>query len=95
MKNEFKVLTVLLAMAACLSCGYMFGKSQIKECTRKHQNIIPDGRIVIIPVGEVEGRAKYNVLFNDEDYMENMYAEEIANGLITDDWDYNEDLRVK
>jgi hypothetical protein len=94
-----KASLIAIIILSSLVVGLVFSiihiKSEYKECTRKHQNFIDDGRIVIIPVGEVEGRKKYNVLFNDEDGMDSMYAEEIANGLITNNWKYDEDLRVK
>lgn len=94
MKKDFKEVLLFTAIGLfLLFMGYMLGVSE--PCTRKHQNVISDGRIVLIPVGEVEGRKKYNVLFNDEDGMDNMYPEEIANGLITNDWDYNEMLTIK
>lgn len=94
MKRDFKeVLLFTFLGMFLLGMGYLLGVSE--PCTRKHQNIISDGRIVLIPVGDVDGRPKYNVLFNDEDYIESMYPEEIANGLVTDDWDYNEMLEIK
>lgn len=94
MKRDFKeVLLFTFLGMFLLGMGYLLGVSE--PCIRKHQNVIPDGRIVLIPVGDVDGRPKYNVLFNDEDYIESMYPEEIANGLVTDDWDYNEMLEIK
>ena len=97
MKRDFKevVLFTFLGMFL-LGIGYVLGVSEpANVCKRKHQNFIEDGRIVIIPVGDVEGRPKFNVLFNDEDGIDSMYPEEIANGLLTDDWDYNEMLEIK
>lgn len=79
-----------------LAIGIICGRNVFyKECTRKHQNFIEDGRIVIIPVGDVDGRPKFNVLFSDEEGIDSMYPEEIANGLLTGDWDYNEMLTIK
>jgi len=50
--------------------------------------------IKIVISDNVEGRQTYNVLFLDGTILESMYAEEIANGLITGKWDYNEDLTI-
>jgi hypothetical protein len=94
MKETKFIVICMIAGLSLLFAGFVLGTNMSPECTRKHQNFIEDGRIVIIPVGDVEGRNKYNVLFNDEDCMDSMYAEEICNGLLTDDWDYNEDLEL-
>ena len=51
-----------------------------------------DVRIVLSD--DVDGRQTYNVIFPDNTIIESMYAEEIANGLITGQWDYNEDLNI-
>lgn len=60
-----------------------------KEC--KHT--IPGG-IVIIPVDVKDGRQMYNVIFEDEKGVDNLYAEEIANGLLTGKWITNEDWKL-
>jgi hypothetical protein len=94
MKSNLKEVLLFTAIGMfLLGMGYVLGVSE--PCTKKHQNFIDDGRIVIIPVGEVEGRKKFNVLFNDEDGIDDMYPEEIASGLITGKWDYNEMLTIK
>jgi hypothetical protein len=49
---------------------------------------------VIQNAGEVEGRKTYHVKVGKVTY-EYMYAEEIANGLKTGDWLYNEDLKLE
>lgn len=51
-------------------------------------------RIVVEFADSVEGRATYNVLFNDTTVLESMYPEEIANGIKTGKWEYNEDLQI-
>lgn len=90
-----QVILVSVTALVFLAIGIIAGKNTFsKKCKKKHETSIKDGRIIIIPVGDVEGRNKYNVLFNDEDSMDSMYAEEICNGLLTDDWDYNEDLEL-
>lgn len=50
--------------------------------------------IKIVISDNVEGRQTYNVLFPDGTILDSMYPEEIANGLITGKWDYNEDLTI-
>lgn len=51
-------------------------------------------RIVVEFADSVDGRATYNVLFNDTTVLESMYPEEIANGIKTGEWKYNEDLQI-
>jgi hypothetical protein len=91
------VITLIIISVILIGIGVKLGEvlAPVHECTRKHQNFIADGRIVIIPVDTVDGRPVYNVLFNDEDGIDSMYPEEIANGLATGDWDYNEMLTIK
>lgn len=95
MKRDLKEVVLFTFLGIfLLGMGYLLGVSE-HVCKRKHQNFIDDGRIVIIPVGDVEGRKKYNVLFSDEEGVDDMYPEEIASGLITGKWDYNEMLTIK
>jgi hypothetical protein len=51
--------------------------------------------IVLIPADTVDNRPTFHVIFHDSSYIEHMYPEEIAQSLITGEWDYNEDLRVR
>jgi len=98
MKMKKQTIAVLIALSLMLiGVGMLLNEvlTPIQKCTRKHQNFIADGRIVIIPVDTVDGRPIYNVLFNDEDGLDEMYPEEIANGLATGKWDYNEMLIIK
>lgn len=81
-----KLLALAVIITALFSCK--------EECHRKHQNLIADGRMVIIPTDTIDGRPTYSVIFNDEDVMDGLYPEEIANGLATNIWDYNEDLKL-
>ncbi len=53
-----------------------------------------DDKIKIEKAGDVEGRKTYHVKVGNVTY-EYMYAEEIANGLKTGDWLYNEDLKIE
>jgi hypothetical protein len=51
-------------------------------------------KIAIQNAGDVEGRKTYHVKVGKITY-EYMYAEEIANGLKTGNWLYNEDLKLE
>ena len=42
----------------------------------------------------VDGRPTFNVVFPDGKVVESMYPEEIANGLSTGNWLYNEDYKI-
>ena len=88
------VLTAVLS-AVFMYVGYIIGLSKAPVCTRKHQNVINDHRIVIIPVDTIDGRKTFNVLFSDEEGLDSMYPEEIGYGLSTGKWSYNEDLKIK
>lgn len=93
MKREVLVFTLVGLLL--LGTGYVLGRTEpIGKCTRKHQNFIEDGRIVVIPVGDVDGRKKYDVVISDENVKESMYPEEIAQSLNTGVWQYNEMLRL-
>lgn len=93
MKKEVVLFTMVGLML--LGTGYLLGKSDpANVCTRKHQNLIDDGRIVIIPADPVDGRLTYTVLLKDEEALESMYGEEIGNSLSTGTWGYNEMLRI-
>ena len=96
MKKQTAFALIIISVIL-IGIGVLLGNvlTPIHKCTRKHQNFIADGRIVIIPVDTVDGRPVYNVLFNDEDGVDSMYPEEIANGLATGDWSYNEMLTIK
>lgn len=94
MKKEVLVFPIVGLLL--LGLGFLLGKSDPSNiCTLKHQNFIEDGRIVIIPVDTVDDRPTYKVLFSDEEGMDNMYPEEIANGLNSGRWVYNEMLIIK
>ena len=89
------LLTVLVCALVFTYEGYLLGLSRAPVCTRKHQNVINDHRIVIIPVDTIDGRKTFNVLFSDEEGLDSMYPEEIGYGLSTGKWSYNEDLKIK
>lgn len=91
--------SILVAVVAVvfLGIGVIGGRTVFtnnSKCERAHLDIY-DGRFVIIPVDTIDGRKVYNVVFADERGMDRMYAEEIANSMITGKWDYNQDLVIK
>lgn len=94
MKKEVLVFPIVGLLL--LGLGFLLGKSDPSNvCIRKHQNFIEDGRIVIIPTDTVDDRPIYSVLFSDETALDYMYPEEIANGLNSGRWEYNEMLTIK
>ena len=81
-----KRLLVIMLCIAAYSCT-----STKSEPVCKHNT---PGAIMLIPSDSVDGRATYTVIFDDEKALDFMYAEEIANGLLTNNWEPNEDLKI-
>jgi len=81
-----KRLLVIMLCIAAYSCT-----STKSEPVCKHNT---PGAIMLIPSDSVSGRATYTVIFDDEKALDFMYAEEIANGLLTNNWEPNEDLKI-
>jgi len=66
-----------------------------KHYTEDTEPYVGIARNLTISVADtIDGRVTYNLSFPDGATLESMYAEEIANGLITGKWDYNEDLQI-
>ena len=84
-----KRLLVIMLCIAAYSCTST--KSKPVEPMCKHNT---PGAIMIIPSDTVSGRPTYTVIFDDEKALDFMYAEEIANGLLTNNWEANEDLKI-
>lgn len=96
----------MLACVLVLGTGFLLGRATTPP---KIQNIFPpnyytedmppakkQGEIIqVVFADSVDGRPTYNVLFPDSTVLDSMYPEEIANGLNTGKWDYNEMLKVK
>ena len=81
-----KRLLVIMLCIAAYSCT-----STKSEPVCKHNT---PGAVMLIPSDSVDGRATYTVIFDDEKALDFMYAEEIANGLLTNNWEANEDLKI-
>ena len=75
---SFAILAITLA-----SCG----ETKYIECDAYSNN-----EILIKPTGENEGRPYYSVYMPNGVIHEYMYAEEIARGLLEDNWAADEDL---
>lgn len=87
MKNYliFSVLCLSMLCIGVLMGRTIFSKQRVRETYKD--------RVVLIKVGDVDGRPIFNV-HRDTCFDEQMYPEEIAYGLNTGLWDYNEDLRI-
>ena len=90
-----KLISIITMMFVLASCS----KPTIEEykVPQLHTEDMPtlvksSNSIQIILAEDVEGRHTYTVLFPDGTALDSMYAEEIANGLRTGVWEYNEDL---
>lgn len=78
-----KILILIVTTALLISCS---SKSSGK---RKAQRQVSNN-IEIEFVDSVDGRPTYNVYFPDGRALDQMYPEEIAQGLIDGNWQYNE-----
>jgi len=81
-----KRLLVIMLCIAAYSCT-----STKSEHVCEHNT---PGAVMLVPSDSVSGRATYTVIFDDEKALDFMYAEEIANGLLTNNWEANEDLKI-
>ena len=96
MKKEIIFLVALII--SMLAIGVLLGSvlEPLHVCKRKHMNVINDGRVVILPADSTDdGRPTFDVIISDENVMEHMYPEEIANSLNSGKWEYNEMLELK
>ena len=84
-----KQLLIIMLCIAAYSCASKKTKSVVPVC--KHNT---PGAVMLVPSDTVSGRPTYTVIFDDEKALDFMYAEEIANGLLTNNWEANEDLKI-
>ena len=95
--KKLLLITLVALLASCskpnqYDCPTVF-KQQIH--TEDMSSLIKSSNnIQIVLAEDVDGRQTYNVLFPDGTVLDSMYPEEIANGLVTGKWDYNEDLQL-
>lgn len=105
MKKEKQFIAVaMLTGLILLGAGYLLGKEEGRV-----QNIFPPNyhtedtspvkdnpkSINITFIDSVDGRPTFFVEFPDSTKLDSMYPEEIAHGLTTGNWSYNEDLEIK
>lgn len=105
-EKQFIAITMVVGLIL-LGTGYALGR--LEKQSVKIQNVFPPKYHTedMVPVVEsaktiklvfadsVDGRPTYSVLFQDSTVLDSMYPEEIANGLNTGKWDYNEDFIIK
>ena len=101
-ETKFIAITMVIGLTL-LGVGFLLGKQE-----GRIQNIFPPNYHTedMVPIVEsskslklvfadsVDGRPTYTVLFNDSTVLDSMYPEEIANGLVTGKWNYNEDFII-
>lgn len=101
------LLTTLLSAVVFGYCGFVIGKSTmcppIKHSSKKHivsnsvtVPIVMDGAksLCLMFADSVDGRPTFTVMFNDTTVLDAMYPEEIANGLLSGKWEYDEDIKL-
>ena len=100
MKKLITLTIVALIFASCGGTKYVqcdAYKTHYKAVKpEKHKHVKCDAYssngIVITPTGDNEGRPYYSVYMSDGTVHEYMYAEEIARGLLENNWTPDEDL---
>lgn len=102
-EKQFIAVTMVVGLML-LGVGYLLGKQ-----AGRVQNVFPPkfhtedmvpvvqspNSITVVFADSVDGRPTYYVEFPDSTGLDSMYPEEIANGLNTGVWDYNEMLQLK
>jgi hypothetical protein len=102
-ETKFIAITMVIGLML-LGVGFLLGKQE-----GRIQNVFPPNyhtedmvpivgspkSLKLVFADSVDGRPTYTVLFNDSTVLDSMYPEEIANGLVTGKWDYNEDFIIK
>jgi len=102
--KQFIAITMIVGLVL-LGAGYLLGKQE-----REIQNIFHNPKyhtedmspvksrakaIEITFMDSAEGRPIYCVHLPDSTVLDSMYPEEIANGLLTGVWEYDEMLEIK
>lgn len=104
MKEKQFIAVCMIAGLMLLVTGFCLGKLD----GPKVQNVFPPKyhtedmvpvvgnpkSITLVFVDSVEGRPTFCVEFPDSTGLDSMYPEEIANGLNTGVWNYNEDFII-
>ena len=84
MKKQILFAVIILCLG--IGIGYFF----------PHKQSLPKNSVVIIPTDNVDGRPIFSVLFQDEkkSALDYMYGEEIVNGLVSGNWNYDENISI-
>jgi hypothetical protein len=105
--KEKQIISVCMVIGLMLlGTGFLLGKNLSSKV--KVQNVFPEKYhtedmpsvngnpkcITIVFADSVDGRPTFYVEFPDSTGLDSMYPEEIANGLNTGKWDYNEMLKL-
>ena len=100
MKEKKFIIVTMIVGLFMLGMGYLMGKSETREIPKSTfaKDIVPvvntAKSIHIAFIDSVDGRPTYYVQFPDSTGLDSMYPEEIANGLITGKWSYNQDFQI-
>lgn len=81
-----QIVSAVIILGVGIGIGYIF----------PHTQHLPKDSVLLIPTDDVDGRPIFSVLFQDSSKkaLDYMYGEEIANGLATGNWEYDENLSV-
>jgi hypothetical protein len=104
MKEKQLVIISMIVGLVLLGTGYALGRLE-----RKTVNVFPPNyhtedmepvigkpqSITVTLIDSVDGRPSFYIEFPDSTKIVSMYPEEIANGLNTGVWTYNEMLQLK
>lgn len=97
------ILTTVLSALIFGYVGFIIGKSTTtsskvfsKKNTTTSSLITVDKTksLCLMFADTVDGRPIYTVMFNDTTVLDAMYPEEIASGLLSGKWEYDEDLKL-
>jgi len=103
MKDKQTLAVMMIVGLILLGTGYLLGKQE-----REIQNVFPPKyhtedmpsvkskpkSIEITFMDSAEGRPIYCVHLADSTVLDSMYPEEIAHGLLTGNWEYDEMLKL-
>jgi len=93
--KKFFLFILIALLASCSKPNQCDCPTVLKHHTEDMPTLnMSSNNIQIVMAENVDGRQTYNVLFPDGTVLDSMYPEEIANGLVTGKWDYNEDLSI-
>lgn len=93
----FMAITIpVVTVLGFYACNKPTEKTPVKLRTEDAPTLSKQSKDVIQIqfVDSVEGRPTYNVIFSDSTGLDSMYPEEIAHGLATGVWSYDEMLTI-